>query len=144
MFNFSKLPSMNLYWDLCIIVDFYETSKILCARWLEVRVFRMSEFEDSFHLLMGLIEKYKVKKLLMLPSTTMINLPEEQLLSTISLLQSGLAHSQIEKLARVYVDKSERDQYCINTFRTLLNEMQLKIEYRSFEDKKSALIWLEK
>jgi antirestriction protein ArdC len=134
---------MNVYWDLCIIIDVYDNLPIMCVRWLESMVFKMSEFEASFQILMEAIEKHGTKKLIFKPSKTMIYLPDDQFFEGISIFQSGLSHSKIEKVARIYVDKSERDLICASSFQNLLNEMQLAIEFRSFDDHRSALAWLK-
>jgi hypothetical protein len=133
---------MLLYEDFTIILERYKNSNILCVRWLEAYPFRMSEFELSFQILMERIEKHSIKKIIANCSKTMIHLPDEEYRSVISLLQSGLAHSKIEKIAHIYVDRSERDLQCITYFEEILNDMQLKIQFRNFDDRKSALLWL--
>jgi len=114
----------------------------MCVRWLEQQVFRMSEFEYSFHVLMENIEKFGIKKLLTIGSRTIIHLPEDQYMSVILLLQSGLAHSKIEKVARISGECSPEDIKCIQFIEHVMNEMQLEIEFQNFNSIHKALAWL--
>lgn len=134
---------MDLYSDFLIKIELAEESNIGCVQWLETQNFDMAAYEDSFHIMMNYIEQYKIRKLIFKSSSTMIHLPDDQYFSIISLLQSGFAHSRMEKVARIYVDKSKRDIECILHFEKLLNEMQLEISFKNFENRKEALTWLK-
>src|SRR5688572_13684971 len=133
---------MILFQDYSIVIELMKDTNIMCVRFLDVASFKMWEFELSFHILMDKIEEQSIKKLLIHPCKTLINLPDDIFLSVITLLQSGFAHSGIEKIARISVDNSERDQQCTEHFKNLLNEMELKIAFRNFTHKSRALAWL--
>lgn len=133
---------MVLFQDLTLIIERLPEFNILCVRWLEQQVFRMSEFEYSFHILMENIEKYDIKKLVAQSSRIMDQLPEDQYTSMVMLLQSGLAHSNIEKVARICLDNSEQDQKCSQQFEHIMNEMELEIDFRNFDSSRKALAWL--
>lgn len=135
---------MVVFQDYTLIIERQPETNILCVRWLEQQVFRMSDFESSFHILMENIEKFRIKKLLAQSSRSMIHLPEEQYISVILLLQSGLAHSKIEKVARISSDQSPEDKWCIQYFEHILNEMELEIDFRNFDSRKKALVWLKR
>ena len=131
-----------LFQDFTIVIERQPDTNIICVCWLEQQVFRMSDFEYSFHNLMENIEKFGTKKLLAQSSRSMIHLPEEQFTSVILLLQSGLAHSKIEKVARISSDNSPEDMKCIKYFEHIINEMQLEIDFKNFDKRKEALAWL--
>jgi hypothetical protein len=134
---------MQLYSDLNLSIELYKKPGIISVKWLESLSFSQVAFETSFHILMEIIEHHNIKRLLYQGSKTMIHLPDEQYLSMISLLHSGFAHSKIKKIARIYVDKSERDLERATYFKNIVNEMQLEIQVHNFEDAKSAVAWLE-
>ena len=102
----------------------------------------MSDFETGFHILMENIEKSGTKKMLARSSRNVINLPEEEYISVITLFQSGLAHSEIEKVARISSDNSAQDKRCLQYFEHVMNEMQLEVDFRNFDRRKEALEWL--
>ena len=133
---------MVVFQDYTIIIERQPETNILCVCWLDQQVFRMSDFQASFHILMENIEKFRIKKLLAKSSRTTINLPEEEYLSVITLLQSGLAHSEIEKVARISSDNSAQDKRCLQYFEHVMNEMQLEVDFRNFDRRKEALEWL--
>lgn len=133
---------MELYQDYSVVVELQEDTNILCVQWLEQHAFSYADFEMAFMTVIKFIEKYGIKKLVHRTTKTMIHLPDEEYLSIIALLQSGLAHSRIEKVARIYVDKSPRDLECIAHFEHMMNEMQLEIQFQNFENRRSALAWL--
>lgn len=134
---------MLLYEDSSLILELYKNHKILCVRWLDAYPFRMFEFELAFHIFIERIEKHKIRKILTNSNKTIIHLPDDEFKSVISLIQSGLAHTNVEKMARIYVDKSKRDLQCIEYFKEMMNEMQLKIDFCNFDDRKTALLWLK-
>ena len=134
---------MILFQDLTIIIELQPETNILCVCWLEQQVFRMSDFETGFHILMKNLEKSGTKKMLARSSRNVINLPEEEYISVITLLQSGFAHSQIQKVAHVSRDQSEKYLQYIRNFEHIMNEMQLEIDFRSFDRYKKALDWLK-
>ena len=134
---------MVLYKDLTLEIELYNDLNVLYIEWFEQTVFRMSDFEFSFHIVMENIVQYRIKKILVKTSKTIIHLPNEEYLSVIGLLQSGLAHSRIRKIAKLFIDKSPRDLDCKQFFKDMLNEMQLEIDFRNFDTKAEALAWLK-
>lgn len=138
-----KLYGMVLYEDLTVKIELYPAGGIIYIEWFDQNVFRMSDFEFSFTLLMENLERYGVKKLLVQTSRTMIHLPDAEYISVIGLLQSGLAHSRVLKVAKLFVDKSERDLRCKKYFKDMLNEMELEIGFRNFDTCGEALDWLK-
>ena len=134
---------MVLYKDLTLEIELYNDLNVLYIEWFEQTVFRMSDFEFSFHIVMENIVQYHIKKILVKTSKTIIHLPNEEYLSVIGLLQSGLAHSRIRKIAKLFIDKSPRDLECKQFFKDMLNEMQLEIDFRNFDTKAEALAWLK-
>ena len=134
---------MVLYKDLTLEIELYNDLNVLYIEWFEQTVFRMSDFEFSFHIVMENIVQYRIKKILVKTSKTIIHLPNEEYLSVIGLLQSGLAHSRIRKIAKLFIDKSPRDLECKQFFKDMLNEMQLEIDFRNFDTKAEALAWLK-
>ena len=134
---------MVLYKDLTLEIELYNDLNVLNIEWFEQTVFRMSDFEFSFHIVMENIVQYRIKKILVKTSNTIIHLPNEEYLSVIGLLQSGLAHSRIRKIAKLFIDKSPRDLECKQFFKDMLNEMQLEIDFRNFDTKAEALAWLK-
>ena len=134
---------MVLYKDLSLEIELYNDLNVLYIEWFEQTVFRMSDFEFSFHIVMENIVQYRIKKILVKTSKTIIHLPNEEYLSVIGLLQSGLAHSRIRKIAKLFIDKSPRDLECKQFFKDMLNEMQLEIDFRNFDTKAEALAWLK-
>ena len=134
---------MVLYKDLTLEIELYNDLNVLYIEWFEQTVFRMSDFEFSFHIVMENIVQYRIKKILVKTSKTIIHLPNEEYLSVIGLLQSGLAHSRIRKIAKLFIDKSPRDLECKQLFKDMLNEMQLEIDFRNFDTKAEALAWLK-
>lgn len=133
---------MVLYQDLSVSINLVEDSNIVCVTWFEQAAFRMSDFEYTFFTLIENLERLKTEKLLVKTSKTMIHLPDEEYKSVIALLQSGLAHSRVKKVAKIWVDHSERDLRCKEYFREIMNEMQLKILFRNFDNREAALAWL--
>jgi hypothetical protein len=144
MDNFIVSRSMITYTDQAINLLVLEADRILVVEWLDTDHFQMSAFELSFYTLMQKIEKYKIKKLIWHANNTVINLPEEEFRSVVLLLQSGLAHAGIKKVARLFVDKSEKDLKCLAIFNEILSNMGLKIEVGNFDDQESAEAWIKK
>lgn len=136
--------TMVLYQDLTVAINLVDDSNIICVTWFDQAGFKKSDFEFAFFILIENLERYQVKNLIVKISKTMMQLPDEEFQSIILLLQSGLAHSKVQKIARIMIDHSARESWCKEYFRNLMNDLQLKIKFRNFENRAAALAWLSK
>ena len=134
------LQELNL--SNLVELRYYEAAA-LYGRWPDNDRFMPRDFQYTFTLLIDIVEKLKVKILIIDSGTNYNNLSETDYRYISELFFSGLIYAGIEKVARVFSPFAGIEDNFKKHNQQVRNEMEAGFELQNFANLESALIWLK-
>jgi hypothetical protein len=123
-------------------LDYNPSTDVLETCMPDIRQFGLSEVSFCLELIVDSIKNYDIKYLLLDSSKSVIEVDDEAYKAIITKLALDLMNSHLKKIARIGTKDTQREEKAAKVATELRLELNLPIDYKSFNSKAEALDWL--
>ncbi|QMU30411.1 hypothetical protein [Adhaeribacter radiodurans] len=128
--------------DGIITLDYNPAQDVLITSMPDIKTFGLSEVSYCLGLIVEYIRNYDIKKLLLDSSNSVVEVEDEAYKTITTQFALNLMNTRLKKLARVGTTNTNREESSAKISQEIKQELNLPIEYKSFNGKAEAMEWL--
>ncbi len=133
---------MLLYQNGLIKLDYDPGKDILCVQYPDLHEFLLPEIHHSVDVIIETVRNYDIKSLLLDGRQTIVTTPPEYGREIALKLATGLAHTRLQKLARLESFNPEVEKRAIANEQAVHTTVSPPFELKNFTDEGQARAWL--